>query len=67
MNCQSMKIECVWKTPFRKSGHIYNNLCAYMVIIDTVCFYTHAFVALKTPCFQIKDIEHEGWLTKQGM
>ena len=25
------------------------------------------FIALKTPCFQIKDIEHEGWLTKQGM
>ena len=25
-----------------------------------------AFIALKTPCFQIKDIEHEGWLTKQG-
>ena len=22
--------------------------------------------ALKTACFQIKDIEHEGWLTKQG-
>jgi len=22
MNCQSMKIGCVWKTPFRKSSHI---------------------------------------------
>ena len=27
---------------------------------------TCAFIALKTACFQIKDIEHEGWLTKQG-
>lgn len=28
---------------------------------------TCAFIALKTACFQIKDIEHEGWLTKQGI
>lgn len=42
----------------------YNNYSDSNDIRYSVC--ASIFVALKTACFQIKDIEHEGWLTKQG-
>ena len=31
MNCQTLKIGCVWKTPFRKSSHICV-LCIFMFL-----------------------------------
>ena len=38
MNCGSVSIECVWKTPFRKSGHIYvYNLCTFIRTCVYLC------------------------------